>query len=811
MPNRENEIFIGSEFLNVQGREIKHPALIKYYANLNMGKISNEMLKFLGLDIETDSNTAELKLLGFWNGNKYTYYIEDFMDILFQFIKYSADNNWCIAYWNRLDPTIIYKQFLLLLDNEDEKIKSLERFSKITGEWDKKAKIWKIPPVVEIEIGDYKVGIITAVRSSIKFFYYNKYRKNLKTCWAYDIAGLYENGLEKEASKRLSYYSKVDESAHLVDWEKFKIDDNYRNNIVLKSNELDARAVYDLAVQLNEEFKRTFGYYPTNLVSQGSFARSALVATITNKYKDEKDENKRKKLILNDLKSININTHIDQWIKKYDPNVIKDMYECIVEAYSAGYIETIRYGYTPIAYYADIASAYPGTIKDLLDLTNSKITFGEGTPPKIKNSYCFVRGLVDIPDHLDFIPLTIKHPVYHETNIRATGKYYASYTLDEREFLEEFGAIFMEEKWFNIETLGKLSPIAHVSIQFAELRANLIKAKDSAQYSAKIANSSLYGIEFEAVPYYEMIDNEIVKIGYRAGEFFNPLYACIITARTRIKLARACKEIEMRGGKVILLMTDSVFWSGKANMLPSELWKEEKTLGYFEKPQEVYELTCLGSGRYGYSAIGKDGKEYYTAKKRGLNAVDIHDPSGSVLDDFDWYKCLKMAYDNNLTKVKVNVRLLVTVGIVLHNSKYDIKDLGLVTTEEREVELIVGGTKRLIPHKCENPAVLINNLVKTRSIYIDKGADGNNGYYDGTLPILRKECEKYQFKTDIEKDRARSRKTSNNFYDKHKNEINNASKELYKMLKESGFSPLEAKKYSRRSTENVKELINSIM
>lgn len=810
MPNRENEIFIGTEFLNIQGREIKHPALIKYYANLNIGKISDKMLQFIGLDIETNHLTAELKLLGFWNGKEYKYHINNFLDVLFDCIKYIADNNYSIAYWNRLDPTIIYKQFLLALNDELECKKSLERFSKITGEWDKKAKAWRIPPVIEVNYGDYSFGIITAVRSSIKFFYYNIYTKNLKSAWAYDIAGLYENGLEKEASTRLSYYSKVEESAHLVDWEKFDLDKNYRENIVLKSNELDSRAVYDLAIQLNEEFKRAFGYYPNNLVSQGSFARSALVASITNKHSIEKDENKRKKLITNDLKSINIMTHIDKWIKKYESNIIKDMYQCIVEAYSAGYIECIRYGFTKEAYYADIASAYPGIIKDLWDLTDSKITFGSGNPPNIKNSYCFIRGLVDIPDHVDFNPLTIKHPIFKETNIRAVGKYYASYILDERNFLEELGSKFSNELWFNVETTGKLSPIANVSIQFAELRAKLIKAKDSAQYSAKIANNSNYGIMYEAVPFYEMINNEITKVGYRAGEFFNPLYACIITARTRIKLARACKEIEMRGGKVVLLMTDSVFWSGNAEMLPEELWREEKTVGYFEKSKKVFDLCCLGSGRYGYTDYGKDGKEYYTAKKRGLNAVDIHDPQGHILDDFNWYNALKMAFEYNLIKVKVNVRLLVTVGIVLHNSKYNLKDLGLVTQEEREVELIVGGTKRVIPAKAYKPELLINNLIKTNSIYIDFGITGNNDYYDSTLPVLRKECEKYEFKTDIEKDRARSRKTSKKYYEDHQEDVKADKNDKYKMLRESGFSALEAKKYASYSLLKVLEIIKSV-
>lgn len=816
MANRVNEIFIGSEHLSTDGRDIKHPALIKLYRTINAGKISEEMIKFIGLDLETNHLTAELKLLGFWNGKAYKYYTSNFIDILFQFVKYASDNNFTFAHWNKLDPTVIYKQFLLQIDDEEIRYKSLERYGKISGEWNKKEKEWTLPPVIEIDMGDYKFGIQNAVRSSIKFFYYNKILKELNTCWAYDIAGLFQNKLEDEAKDRLPYYSKVDQSAHLVDWDRFNNDKYYRKEIVLKSNELDARAVYDLAGQINEEFKRAFGYYPRSLISQGSFARAALVAVITNQYKNLEDEKKRT-AILRDLQSICITTHIDAWNKKHDKKVIQDFYQCMVEAYSAGYIEAIRYGYTKEAYFTDIASAYPGVIQYLYDLTDSIVSSGTGEPPHIDKSYCFIRGKVNIPD-IDFIPITIKHYFHKSTNIRAVGEYYASYMLDERDYLSSLGAKFTDEKWFNVETKGILSPIAEVVKEFTALRDKLIALNDSAQYSAKIANNSCYGILFEAVPVYELDDeNDIIKTGYSAGEFFNPLYASIITGRTRILLAKAGQAIENNGGKVILLMTDSVFWEGSADMLPNEMWREKKTLGFYEKPVKVFDMICLGSGRYGYSTIGKNGKEKYIAKRRGLNAsgiVDIgQDPlqQSSIITEFNWWNMLKMACKNNQTTIKVKVRLLISVGVVLGNHKYKINDLGLVTEEFRDIELIVGGDKRYIPVKAGDPNILLKELVKTNSLTLTYDEILYKGLYDGTLPNLREMCNKLDFKTKHEKVKEANKKNRKTFYDKNKEKVRLPINENYKRLREAGYSSLEAKKYSNRSLENIEFLLlNSV-
>jgi hypothetical protein len=901
MARKENELFIGADKLNMQGRSIKHPALFRHYATVNVNKISDKPMELIGLDLETNHKTGELRLIGFWDGENYAPYTENFIGVLFSYVKMAEKSNRAIAYWNKLDPFVIYKQFLLELDNPYAVSQSMNRFGKISGEWDKKNEKWTVPPVIEIDWAYGKFGILQAIRSSIQFFYCHADGSRFRTVWAYDIAQLYEMGLEKEATSRLKYYSKVDKSAHLVDWERFETDDHYRNDIVLRSNQLDAMAVYDLGKIIQEEFHTAFGYYPKTLVSQGSLARAAIVASLTNKYKplfpdDEQGQKDAAAMVLQEINSIGIVNFKDQWAETYGHDFFKDFYSLLTEAYSGGYIEAVRYGTAPEAYYCDIASAYPAVIMKLYDLRNAKITTGTGTPPHIANSYCFIRGVVDIPLHVNFNPITIKHPFAEETNIRAVGKYRASYTLHERDFILSIGGMFSDETWYNIETEGKLSPLAEIANQFIELRTKLRAEKNSAQYMAKIAVNSMYGILFEAVdtfeektvkemveiddtnPYrdilrqylkkvdfsgiehelkatyqedykkiaarwkgdgatpdviakelaergliideyhaadiliemnrlwgekvngeMEVAHQEISRAGYRVGEFFNSVYATIITSETRILIAEACTAIENAGGKPVLVMTDSIFWTGSADMIPEKYWREKKTVGYFEKPTKVYNLICLGSGRYEY----EDEDDVVTAKRRGLDAIDMQNPDGITVSEFNWKQAVKLMQRTHSEKVTVKVRTLISVGLALHNHQWHTEDIGRVIEEEREVDLIVGKSKRMYTDDFKDPAVLAERLVDTKSIPLGIGVYGDGKLYDQTLPLLREELMKMQVVTTIGKKRDKTAKRVANHREKHKDEINGETKTKYKQLIGYGYNRDEAKKMSKWSLERI--------
>lgn len=904
MAQKQNELYIGNDQLNMEGRNIKHPALIRKYANINAKKIHNDKIGIIGLDLETDAATGDLKLLGFYDGQNYNHYVDNFLAVIFMYVRYCKSQMKHLACWNRLDPFIILKQFLLRLD-ENEQNHALNRFGKVSGEWDRNNSKWRVKPVCEIQVQHIRFGIKNAIRSSIQFFWHDADddEARLNTVWLYDVAQLYPNSLEKEAlARNLPYYSKVDKSAHIVDWDKFDKDAHYRNEIVLKSNYLDARACYDLSLIIQDDFYNAFNYYPRTLISQGSLARAAITAVLNNKYmKEYPDEKELGKKVHAELASIGLINYKDTWVKEFGKELWKDINCIFTESYSGGYIEAIRYGYTKEGWFSDIASAYPAIINKLYDLRNCTIRSGVGEPPKPKQGYCFIRGTVDIPSDVNFHPVTIKHPISKETNIRAVGEYRASYTYNERMYLRGKGATFKDEEWHLIETEGKLSPLAEVCMDFINLRKELIAKGSSSQHMAKIAANSIYGILFEAVDTFIELEHEktaevktewlyrdlltrykrninlesvkgdikyymdkhanklvtrwhdansvytpdivkdelkhvgiylesdhpadimmeieklyindkkaielshyikttVERNGYRAGEFWNPCYASIITSETRLLMAMAADAIEQRGGKVILLMTDSILWEGDKDMIPSKYVRDEKTLGYFETPEKVHDIVCLGSGRYGF----KKENGYYQAKRRGLNAVNMHDPDGIIIDDFNWATALDIMKKTKKDKIDIKVRTLISAGLVLHNHMFRTKDLGRIIEETRTVDAIVGKNKRFYSEDIKNPHLLSTSLIETIPIELDSTIFGKVELLDHTLVALRNQMKHLEVKTSYEKRRAINKRAVNKYRYNNSVKIQKSAREIYGKLREIGYSREEAAHMRNWSMERLK-------
>lgn len=1023
MARRENTLFIGSEFMNIEGRSIKHPSLISEFGTININKVSSTPLEFVGMDLETDVETGDMKLLGFYLNNECLQYTDDFLSRLLQVIKWANRKERNLTYWNKLDPFQIFKLFLLQV-NEYEQLNSLKRYGKTGGRWDRKLGEWvkDEPPVIEIELNGYYFGIQIVIRSSIKFFYRTPNTKTLRVVWAYDIAQLYQFGLEREAlglydektksypNARLPYYSKVDESAHIIDWTKFETDDKYKK-LVLHSNYLDARAVHDLANHLQNDFYKAFKWYPRTLISAGSIARAAIVALSLNKYNALIPNKKlgiphtpEYEMAVKDIKSIPMITYYDTWLNNYGEDILKEILSASTEAYKGGYIEALEFGHVDTAYYADISSAYPSFIQKLYNLEGAKVTWGNGIPPNIKYSYCLIRGDVNIPKHINIHPLTIKHPTSLDTNIRAVGEYRATYLKEERDYLIELGATFKNEEWFNIETKGELSPLSDISTSLTNLRTYFLSIKDSAQSIAKDSNNSLYGILFEAVdnfientnsyrlkdvvniikgaldisgsPYYDLnmsnvdieklslnvmdmlydheplsdiivlISNTIInnafyiddnydfrfrlikkyiksinligvvnelkshfdtdylihynrfndkrgdypdsilnelenqgvffigttytdklidmfevyhelknkyirKVkmnikehlnekdfkflvdslvkflydslknisssdiesgGYRAGEFFNPLYAAWVTSQTRIMLSRAANNIVDNGGNVLLLMTDSIFWTGAAENLSSTFYKETKTTGYFEKPQLIHNLLSLGSGRYEYYENG-----HYRSKRRGLNTTDWHSPDGlDRTNVFSWKEAISNPlYLTDEGKISVNVRTLISVGMVLHSNKriedgvikgYDIYDLGKIIEQKREVDAIIGLTKRVLPSNIK-PNDLVDKTVSTDPLRLDRYMFGKDMIVDQTLPKLRELMKEQSAITLKQRDRATSRRTSANYLERHRDRLYADYRDKYNRLRGIGFNREEARERAVWSYDRLKDEI----
>lgn len=815
MARRQNELFIGSDKLNLEGRSIKHPSLFKLYATLNVNKTSEEPLKLIGIDLETNHKTAELKLLGMWNGKKYGHhYKANWIESMFNVVRYADHNESAIAYWNRLDPFVLFKQFLYHV-TEEERNRALRNFGKISGEWDKQEEEWESEPVVKVKIGQYFFGIKNVIRSSVQFYFQRENQKP-RTVWAYDIAQMFNGGLETEAEKyKLEYYSKVDESVHLVDWERFETDNVY-HDLVLHSNELDSRAVYDLGVIIQEQFKEVFHHYPRNLISQGALARSAIVAVTMNRHglKDilhmsEAEIAEKMQLVTEDLKAIPLINYQDKWADTYGHDFVKDMISLFMESYSGGQIEAYQYGYVKEAFSSDLVQAYPSSIIDLWDLRDSKITKGEGEPPHIVNSFCFIRGNVNIPETLDYHPLTVKHPLFKATNIRPVGEFRASYTLLERDFMVKHGTLFTNETWYNIETLGKLSPLAYATIDLIEMR-ELLKPEGK-DHLPKTTSASVYGLQVEAIDTYIEETETIVRDGYRVGEFFNSIYGSWITSKTRVKMSEASHAIVKNGGEPILAMTDAPYWKGTAEMLPTEMWKEKKTPRYFEKPYKVIDFVCFGAGRYTYKKYNKETNAYdkMVSKNRGLSSAEMLDPSGMEIDSFNWLDVLETVKHTQSTTIKITTRKLVSVGMVNMAKSYRAydkeknevveipvtwEDLGKVIDVYEEIDVIAGKTKRLYDESISDPNIISTQLVKTRPVYLARGMDGTGELNDQTLKDLRDMMMLKELKTAKDKRRKNVASASKRYYDSKKDKVKANRNANYEYLRSLGYNSYEATK-----------------
>ena len=116
---RINELFGKIEYLNIEGRNVKHPLLIQYYANLNVNKTRKDIIQVIGVDIETNHLTGEMKLLGLFEGDadtyegKYRYYTDNHFNYLVSNIKYAIKQRKNLAYWNSLDAFQILRLFIL--------------------------------------------------------------------------------------------------------------------------------------------------------------------------------------------------------------------------------------------------------------------------------------------------------------------------------------------------------------------------------------------------------------------------------------------------------------------------------------------------------------------------------------------------------------------------------------------------------------------------------------------------------------------------------------------------------------------------
>jgi hypothetical protein len=616
---------------------------------------------FNSIDIETVDN--ELFIFGYILDGKYYYSESDFYDVFHYLLLESVRSKKDILTWSRYDNTHILKMLLSKIENENEIYKILRR-------------IGKVSPVFNYKYKNFNIVLENIIEDSF-IFKVSDGKNKPKRITIYNLKNLYQGGLEKVAKNYgLDYYSKLGEEYHIIDKNRYYNDCEYKR-MVLLSNELDNRVIIDIAKIMLENFKNFTGVYPKTIFTNGSIARSYLLA-----YKEIKVKDLQFKSIFN--KSVYFDKLLDYSMR----------------AYHGGKIESYVLGYIRKAKIIDITSAYPYALSKLPKLTN-KVQYHTDTKLLDSFYYAFIRCDIIINNE-DFIhPVIVKNPI-NNTNISPYG-YLENVIITkiEYDYLIENNIEVIVKDYYAVEHIDNIFPYKNLIDHLFENRMKYRKTNVSVSDMFKTIINSLYGITFELTDVFKEYEDEIYWEGYRAGDFFNPIIASYITAFIRTYLSKVSYNVIENGGEVYLNMTDSIIYDGEVTL---DVFSDKKVLGTFELPTEIRDIIILGAGRYEYR---EEFTNKYVIKNRGFS-VSMKDKS--FYSDYD----LK-------DKFTIKTREFVS-SFKATTKKFSFREMGHLLNSDYVINPFNLGGKRVVV----NYNVDLNKTyTKTKPIKLEKGVIKN--------------------------------------------------------------------------------------
>ena len=371
-----------------------------------------------------------------------------------------------------------------------------------------------------------------------------------------------------------------------------------------------------------------------------------------------------------------------------------------MKSYHGGKIESYILGYIEKAKVIDISSAYPYAFSLLPKLTNRVIQVGGNFVKKVidKYFYAFIRCNIYIKNPNLIHPIIIKNPIAY-SNISPCGhlknviitKIEYDYLIKNNIPVKIINAILIEHEneypYYNL-----------IHFLFNSRLKNMKKNPSLAELFKTISNS-LYGIKFELTDIYKEDDkNNIEWLGYRAGDFFNPIEASYITAIIRTYLSKVSYDIIKNGGEIYLNMTDSIFYNGEVTL---DVFSETKTLGKFDMPKIIKDVIILGAGRYEYF---DEVKNKYTIKNRGFNVSN---------KDKSFYSQYNLNDTFNIPNLSFVSSFRATT------KKYSFKQMGYLLDDSYIINPFNLGGKRYVKDSDKNKN-LNKSYMKTYPIYLDE-------------------------------------------------------------------------------------------
>lgn len=416
--------------------------------------------------------------------------------------------------------------------------------------------------VGEVQYGPYNISYIPK-----KLF---KIRKSKKAYVFYDVAQFFESSLEVAAFKYLGGIKNPDNLDRAAIGTQAAYWEAHREEII-KYCGIDANLTAGLGRVLIDAFKHDIGFTPKSYASKASVSKQYF-RTCCN------------------IPNI---ARVPEWAMYHAYN-----------AYYGGRFEVLEKGNLGECSLIDINSAYPYQIANLLDVSRGK--WRPVTEMHEKATYGFYKAVITVTP-APFCPFAYRLP--NGVVCYPAGQWVGYVTKEEIEAYRNAAdvRIIQGAEFYATEEVYPFRQAIH------DLYEQKAKAgKTDFKYNLyKVLMNSLYGC------FYEKIE-DTTKGGpgktHKTGILFNPIYATIITANTRIQ---EYNEALKYGEAVAAFATDSLLLKGK------HYAGSDKSLGLFSD-DGAGESIVLKAGIY--QIAGKTKARGITSSAAGRGGEDADGP-----------------------------------------------------------------------------------------------------------------------------------------------------------------------------------------
>lgn len=499
--------------------------------------------------------------------------------------------------------------------------------------------IIELVETTKTDYGAYKISYIPKKMFTIKLKK-DSYRY-------YDLFQFYEMSLERAAAMYVQGVKNEDnlDRARIGSEAQYWTDNH---DLIVKYCLQDCSLTARLGELLQDEIKNTCDFYPKQYVSKAGLSKRYF-----REYTD----------------------------MPFIRDIPLDVSYYAFQAYHGGRFEVTERGAVGFCSNLDICSAYPYQIANLIDIRRGRWKRCRELNPDA--TYGFYLADVNLP-YQYMPPLCFN---WGETVIYPCGYWRAFFTKEELEACAKVGSYTVLSGW-EFYASEVVYPFREaINLLYARKAATPKKDFKYALYK-KIMNS-FYGSMYEKV--------KMINGSYRTGLAFNPVYATMITANTRLQLWEKAQEY---GKRCISLATDGLLIKGDV--------ENENTgvLGSWERDKQG-EAIILRSGIY---SVGEE------IKQRGiLTEKAFKTPCGYYENLFDYIR----ENPERTAYPILNYRPVHLSEAVKHCKKYSVSDINVFQQSEVAFDLnteikrvydsgelkgrdLLGGCYKSMPHYIEN-------------------------------------------------------------------------------------------------------------